>query len=303
MMNSSNPVGVVPLQYDAFKKRDPESFTTERIYAEIAEAGYAGIPAGPDSDESPETVLARLAAYGLKPAPAYLPCGEPWKPANRAPLVEKAKRFAEFAAGVGVSECFVDADGWGYHTRSGKTRPELAGRITSADGLSHAEFHHLSETLNAVGSAMRETGNVRACLHNHVGTIIESETELESILAITDPGVIFVGLDTGHLAWAGADVAGFVERYATRIAAIHLKDIHPEVRAKGVSEAWKYNTFAQNGLFAELGEGSIDFPRILNALKNASYEGWLLIETDVTTKATPVESLRVSREYLRKLGY
>ncbi len=301
-MSQSHLVGVVPLQYDAFKKRDPESFTTERIYTDIAEAGYVGIPAGPDSDESPEVVLARLAVYGLKPAPAYLPCGEPWKPGNQAPLVEKAKRFAEFAARCGVSECFVDADGWGYHTRSGKTRPELAGRITSA-GLSHTEFQHLADTLNAVGSAMQETGNVRACLHNHVGTIIESETELESILAITDPGVLFVGLDTGHLAWAGADVGGFVERYAARIAAIHLKDINPVIRTKGVSEAWKYNTFVQNGLFAELGEGSVDFARILQALKNANYKGWLLVETDVTTKATPVESLHVSRAYLRKLGY
>ncbi|MBC8137154.1 MAG: TIM barrel protein [Fibrella sp.] len=302
-MNTTNPVGVVPLQYDAFKKRDPETYTAERIYTEIADAGYVGVPVGPYSGESPETVTAKLATFGLKPAPAYLAGGEPWKPANRAPLVEKAKRFAEFAAGVFVSECFIDADGWGYHTKSGKTRPELAGRITSADGLGTEELKHLAETLNAVGSAMLATGNVRACLHNHVGTVIESETEFENILAMTDPDTLFVGLDTGHLAWAGADVAVFVERYAPRIAAIHLKDIHPGVRTKGVTEGWKYSTFAQNGLFAELGEGSVDFSRILAALRSANYGGWLLVETDVTTKATPAESLRVSREYLRKSGY
>lgn len=302
-MNTTNPVGVVPLQYDAFKKRDPEIYTAERIYAEIAEAGYVGVPVGPYSGETPGDVTAKLAAYGLKPAPAYLPAGEPWKPANRAPLVEKAKRFAEFAAGVSVSECFVDADGWGYHTKSGETRPELAGRITSADGISADELKHLADTLNAVGSAMLATGSVRACLHNHVGTVIESENELENVLALTDPDALFIGLDTGHLAWAGADVATFVERYAPRIAAIHLKDIHPGIRAKGVTEGWKYATFAQNGLFAELGEGSVDFGRIVAALRNADYSGWLLVETDVTTKATPAESLRISREYLRGLGH
>lgn len=302
-MNTPNPVGVVPLQYDAFKKRDPETYTTEHIYTEIVKAGYTGIPIGPYSGETPDTVLAKLTGYGLKATPAYLPGGEPWKPANRAPLVEKAKRFAEFAVAVSVSECFIDADGWGYHTKSGKTRPELAGRITAADGLSSDELKHLAETLNAVGSAMLATGNVRACLHNHVGTIIESENEFENILAMTDPNTLFIGLDTGHLAWAGADVAAFAERHAPRIGAIHLKDIHPGVRAKGVAEGWKYSTFTHNGLFAELGEGSVDFPRILTALKNANYPGWLLVETDVTTKATPEESLRISRDYLRNLGY
>jgi inosose dehydratase len=302
-MSTINPVGVVPLQYDAFKKRDPETYTTERIYSEIAEAGYVGVPVGPYTGESSEAATAKLAPFGLKPAPAYLAAGEPWKPTNRTPLVEKAKRFAEFASGVGVSECLIDADGWGYHTKSGKTRPEIAGRVASADGLSNDELKHLAETLNAVGAAMLATGNVRACLHNHVGTVVESETEFENVLAMTDPDTLFVGLDTGHLAWAGADVAAFTERHAARIGAIHLKDIHPGVRTKGVSEGWKYSTFTQNGLFAELGEGFIDFPRILETLRSANYSGWLLVETDVTMKPTPRESLIVSREYLRKLGF
>ncbi|MBC8140166.1 MAG: TIM barrel protein [Armatimonadetes bacterium] len=301
--NVKNPVGVVPLQYDAFRKSDPETYTPERILTEIAESGYAGVPAAPYSGETPAETLAHLARFGLVAAPGYLAAGEPWKRANLAPLVEKAKRFAAFAAAVNVSECFLDADGWGYYTASGKTRPEIAGRVTAADGLSGDEFAVLADTLNAVGAAMRKTGNVRACLHNHVGTVLESQAELENILAITDPEAVFIGLDTGHLAWAGADVPGFVERHAARIAAIHLKDIYQNVRQKGVAEHWKYATFTQNGLFAEPGAGAVDFPRVLSALRGADYAGWLLVETDVTTRATPGESLRVSREYLRGLGY
>ena len=302
-MSTQNPVGCVPLQYDAFKKRDPEYYTPEQIYTEIAEAGYVGIPAGPYSGEQPEAVTMHLAQFQLKPAPAYLPGGEPWKPGNKAALVEKAKRFADFARGVGVSECFVDSDGWGYHTKSGYTRPELAGRITAADGLSADEYNYLADNFNAIGQAMRDTGNVRACLHNHVGTVIETEEEFERILELTDPNLLFVGIDTGHLAWAGSDPAAFVARHASRVAGIHLKDIDPRVRANGVAEGWKYATFTQNGLFAELGEGTVDFAAILNSLKDAGYNGWLMVETDVTTKATPKESLVKSREFLRSLGY
>lgn len=301
--NSTNPVGCVPLQYDAFKKRDPETYTAAHIYREVAAAGYSGVPAGPYSTDDPQAVVAELAGYGLLPAPAYMPGGEPWKPANRAAMAEKARRFAAFAAAVGVQECFVDSDGWGYHTKTGQTRPEIAGRVTDADGLTDDEFKHLAETLNAVGEAMRAEGGVRACLHNHVGTVIETETEYERILAMTDPATLWAGLDTGHLAWAGGDVEAFVERHATRIAGVHLKDIHRVVRERGVSEGWKYGTFTANGLFAELGEGMIDFGRVLRTLSGTGYAGWLLVETDVTTKPTPRESLETSRAALRTLGY
>jgi len=51
-----------------------------------------------------------------------------------------------------------------------------------------------------------------------------------------------------------------------------------------------------------LGEGFVDFPAVLEILEDVSYEGWVIVETDVTQKATPLESAVISRDYLKSIG-
>jgi len=65
---------------------------------------------------------------------------------------------------------------------------------------------------------------------------------------------------------------------------------------------WDYGTFATTGNFAELGEGSVDFPVIFAILRDAGFAGWVIAETDVTQKPTALESATISRAYLRSLG-
>jgi len=55
-------------------------------------------------------------------------------------------------------------------------------------------------------------------------------------------------------------------------------------------------------VFAEIGDGDINFPAVFSLLKAASFSGWIVVETDVITRPTPEDSHRVSREYLKSLG-
>jgi inosose dehydratase len=113
---------------------------------------------------------------------------------------------------------------------------------------------------------------------------------------------VFLGLDTGHLAWAGDDAAEVVRQYGDRVLTLHLKDVYPAVRAEGRAAEWDYRTFTDHGIFAELGEGCIDFPAILEDLRGRDFSGWLIVETDVTTKGSALESAVISRDYLRSIG-
>ena len=72
--------------------------------------------------------------------------------------------------------------------------------------------------------------------------------------------LVFQGPDIGHLAWAGADVAQFCRDYAKDIKTVHVKDINPDVLKEGVEKEWTYGEFSDAGIFAELGEGMVDFP-------------------------------------------
>ena len=53
------------------------------------------------------------------------------------------------------------------------------------------------------------------------------------------------------------------------------------------------------------GEGARDtrpLPAQMASLREANFSGWLITETDVTQKATPLESVTISRDYLRQFG-
>ncbi len=300
-MNLQISVGCVPLTWGKWKREAPAEWPEERILREVAQAGFEGVSSGPREGKSALEVADFLGELGLKPAPGYLG-GEFWKPESLQAGLERARRQAEFAQQVGVGELFVAPTGGDYRSRaSGQTRRQLAGRVGPDDGLTNEEYATLAQTLNQIGRATLEFG-VRLCLHNHVGQVIETREEVDRLMPMLGADTVFLGPDTGHLAWAGADVTQFFRDYAPRIKSVHLKEINPEVHRRGVEIGWDYPTFAQNGIFAELGEGATDFPRLFELLNEVNFRGWVLSETDVTQKTSALESATLSRHYLRSLG-
>lgn len=279
---------------------DHKHFSTDQILAEIARAGYAGAPAGP-SGETPEALLGQYTSHRLLPAPGYYG-GNFWLAEERTRILADAHRFGAFAKAVGVGEVYVAPNGFdSYTTRRGLTRTQIAGNVSADDMMPDDEFKQFAETLNAFGAATLAYG-VRACFHNHVGSTVESEAEIERLLELTDPSLVFLGPDTGHLAWAGVDPVAFFRRHSNRIKTAHLKDVSERVRQQGVAAGWNYGQFTANGIFNELGQGDVDIPAILELLQAADFSGWLIVETDVTQRPTALESAQVSREYLASLG-
>jgi inosose dehydratase len=274
----------------------------EQVLSEIAQAGYEGVPASSRGGRSPEETLALLDQYGLKPAPGYLGASF-WDKEQEAEILERAEALAEFGQGVGLTELYVAAGGFeGYVGRRGKNRREVAGHVGRADMMTDAEFAQFAATLNKVGEITLAKG-VRSCFHNHVGSTIETREEIDRLFSLVDRSLVFQGPDIGHLAWAGVDPVAFCRDYADDIKTMHIKDIDPEVLARGVAAEWDYGTFSDNGIFIELGEGMVDFPAIFRILEGADYDGWIIVETDVTQKPSALESATISREYLKSIGY
>jgi inosose dehydratase len=272
----------------------------EQVLAEIAQAGYDGAPAGPREGRSAEETVALYKEYGLKPAPGYLGA-DFWRADKAEEILNRATSLARFMKQVGCTEVYVAASGFDHVTSRGLTRRDTAGHVKPEDALSEAEYRQFAKALNQVGEATLKEG-VRSCFHNHVGTPIETRAEIDKLFSLVDRSVVFMGPDTGHLAWGGVDVVEFCRDYAGSIKTMHLKDINPQVMAEGREKEWSYFTFSEHGVFAELGEGFIDFPAVLEILKGENFEGWLITETDVTMKATPLESVTISRNYLKSLG-
>jgi len=271
------------------------------VLADIAAAGYAGAPACPHAQRTPQETLALYASYGLRPAPGYF-AADFWKADEEAAILERARRFAAASVELGLGEMYVASRGFDRDVMpSGRTRAAASGHVTAADALSAVDFDRFVATLNRVGQITLAEG-VKSCFHNHVGSVIETGDEMERLLAAADPDVVFLGPDTGHLAWAGVDVLDFFRRHAARIKTVHVKDIDEAVRQKGVAQGWDYRTFSDHGIWAEVGHGVMDFPAIFQILDEVGFDGWIIVETDVTQLASPLESAQVSRAYLRSLG-
>jgi len=272
----------------------------EAALDDIARAGYEGAPMSPRNERTAADIRDLYANHGLVPAPGYFG-GNFWDPDQRADLLSRAQHLAAISQELGLTEIYVADGGFNAPTRSGRTRRQAVTNVQPDDKLTDAEFRQLTDTLQAVGETLLEKG-VRACFHNHAGTFVETEDEVERLLADTDPEVVFLGPDTGHLAWAGVDVIEFARRHASRIKTMHLKDIDLAVRAEGVVAGWDYSTYEQHAIWAEIGEGGVDFAALFEILDGADFAGWLIVETDVTQKASPLESATISRANLRKLG-
>lgn len=269
------------------------NYPREQVLAEIARAGYEGAPAGRSADGTAGATLELFARYGLKPAPGYLGL-EWWNSELRPRQLEQAAQQAAFARELGLTEIYVASN-------LTPERRALAGQVTEKTATPTAELHTLADLLNDVGRVTLEEG-VRVCFHNHVGSPVETRDEIDRLFAQVDPALVFQGADIGHLAWAGDDAVAFTRAYASRIKTLHLKDIAPTVRAQGVAQKWDYKGFSDHGIFAELGEGLVDFPGIFEVLKEAGFQGWIVVETDVTQKASALESATISRNYLKSIG-
>jgi inosose dehydratase len=272
----------------------------DQVLADIAQAGYAGAPWSASAGETPEQVRQRFDRAGLVPAPGYFG-GDFWDTKARADHLERARRHAGTAAALGLTEMYVAVGGFDRKAPSGRTRRQTAGHASPDEALTDDEFGRLTEGLDAIGRISLEEG-VRSCFHNHVGTFIETEDEIERLLAAVDADVLFLGPDTGHLAWAGVDVPAFTRRHAERIKTMHLKDVVAEVAEQGREGAWDYDTTQFEGVWTEIGEGDVDFAATLAALEQASFSGWLIVETDVTQKDSALESATICRQNLRALG-
>ena len=137
---------------------------------------------------------------------------------------------------------------------------------------------------------------LRVALHNHLGSIVESQEEVEEFLArCPGCGLVF---DTGHLAAAGGDCVEIVKKYPDRLVAMHLKDwlvTNPEIGL----DRWP-----ERGYFLELGAGNIglDNAAVMRALVEVGFDGWVHVEHDTHVQDS-LKELAISRRYLRDAGF
>jgi inosose dehydratase len=260
------------------------------MLSEMAESGYEGTEISYHFPTDIAGLKADLARHNLRAASTF----------HEVTLLDPTLHEAEVARVAPVADR-LQALGSDILILSDHTSPyrlKVAGRVAAdgSDGLSDAQWQALAAGLNRIGAYLRERG-MRAVFHPHVGTYIETRAEIDRLFSLTDPDLLGLCPDTGHLAYGGADPEAVFVDYAPRIWYVHLKDIDAAKLAQVREQGLDLSAAVQLGLFVPLGDGMVNMQRIFAALQQSNYDGWVIVEQDAP--AEPLWAAKRSRAYLR----
>lgn len=171
----------------------------------------------------------------------------------------------------------------------------------------------LAKNLNEVGKRTLEHG-VKFAVHPHAWTLIERKSEIDMILHMTDPTLVYVTLDTCHASVGGTDPTTFLRDYYSRVAHLHFKDTLPIwSAAKGWTGPAPTKEEARrtaralgvpvgpDPIYQRLGTGGVDFPAVIAVLRERGYDGWISLDfnaADMLPGVTIEQDMTAHRQYL-----
>lgn len=266
----------------------PPSF--EQMLTEMEQSGYEGTEISYNFPTDVAPLRADLQRHHLRAAATF----------HEVDLLDPSRHDDEIARVVPVADR-LQALGSDVLILSDHTTPhrlEVAGRVAAdgSDGLDEARWQALAAGLNRIGALLRDRG-MRAVYHPHVGTHVETRPEIDRLCTLTDPALLGLCPDTGHLAYAGADPEAVFVDYAPRVWYVHLKDVDRAKLEQVRAEHLDFAAAVRLGAFVPLGEGMVNMERIFGALRASDYDGWVIVEQDAPEN--PLAAAQQSRAYLR----
>ncbi|HLJ22159.1 MAG TPA: myo-inosose-2 dehydratase [Stellaceae bacterium] len=255
----------------------------ETCLAETREAGYAGIELGNKFPRESTVLRPILDRHGLALVSGWY-SGRLLE-RTAAEEIGAVEAHLRLLSDMG-SAVMVFAE------TTGSVAGARATPVTRRPRLTEAQWPVLAERLTGVADHLAKRG-VRMAYHHHMGTVIETEAEIDRLMASTGDSVGLL-LDTGHLTYAGADPAAVARCHIARLNHVHCKDVRPAVLAAMRRGDRSFLDSVVEGVFTVPGDGAVDFSAVLDILKAAQYRGWLVVEAEQDpAKAHPLTYARM----------
>ncbi|CAN5450148.1 sugar phosphate isomerase/epimerase [soil metagenome] len=108
------------------------------------------------------------------------------------------------------------------------------------------------------------------------GSVFRTEEDYKILLNGLDASVIRYTPDIGHIAKAGMDPAAIIRQYRELVNCVHYKDMY------------------QDGRWAQMGIGIIDFKNITEELKETGFEGWIILEDECDEAITDPDGVTLA---------
>ncbi|MCP4560495.1 MAG: myo-inosose-2 dehydratase [Bosea sp.] len=244
----------------------------ETCLAEAREAGFVGMELGHKFPREPKALKAALDPFGMA-------CISGWYSAEllKRDADEEMKHLRahlDLLKAMGSTVLVFAETSNAIH---GDRSKPLSQRPVMAAG----DWAQFGRRITEVAERTLAEG-VRLVYHHHMGTIVESEADIDAFMAATGEAAHLL-LDTGHATWGGADPVKLAERYRSRISHVHAKDVRKDVMEQARREDWSFldailGKGRELGVYTVPGDGMVDYPAVFKALPG--YSGWVVVEAE-----------------------
>jgi inosose dehydratase len=238
---------------------------------ETAKIGFDGIEKGHKFPQEPAALKAVLEPRGLR----YV---SGWHSLNLlVNSVEDEKRAMQPALdllkAMGSKVIIVCETSNAIHGDDGKA-------VNDRPKLPDSEWKFFGAGVEALAEFAAGQG-ISLVYHHHMGTIVESEDEIDKLMAHTGPHAKLL-LDTGHCLFGGGNPERAAKNHMARVGHIHAKNVRPDIAAQVRNEGLSFLEGVRRGVFTVPGdkEGGVSFPPVLKIAAEHSYDGWLVIEAE-----------------------
>lgn len=264
----------------------------EQCLAEGREAGFQGFELGNKFPRDAAVLRPILDGYGLSLVSGWYSAGLLER--SVAEEIEAVQPHLQLLKAMGCPVMVVAETTGCVHGACGtplSQRPTLESGQWAEFGRRMAEF----------GDYLRDQGTPLA-YHYHMGTVVETPDEIDRFAEVTGDSVGIL-LDTGHLTFAGGNPLDLIAKWGRRINHVHCKDVRADVLTRAKATDSSFLDAVIDGVFTVPGDGCVDFPAVLKALKDADYRGqWLVIEAEQDpAKAHPLTYVTKGRRHLSAL--
>ena len=274
-------IGISPIAWQNDDLPDlTANYTMEQALEESREIGYTGVERGQRMPKDTDGLKAYLDKYDIAL------CGG-W--CSGATLVNDFDaEVAQISAQVEQFKA-LNAPCIVYAECSNTIQGDQGTPVNDRPTLSRDEIKAYAEKLSEVAKWSTDQG-MPVAYHHHMGSIIESEDDVNWLMEYSDPAALRLTFDTGHLLFGGGDVMATLDRWGDRVHHVHFKDIRPDVVKDVRDNRRSFLDAVIAGAFTVPGDGCIDFHAVGKALKGMNYSGWIVVEAEQDpAKAPPKE--------------
>jgi inosose dehydratase len=208
--------------------------------------------------------------------------------------IEDCRQEARLLTALGASHLVLLPEGY----------TDLDGNITQPVDLDQDQWADLTGGMDQLAKVITDEFDVSLVFHPHADSHVGTQPEVERFLADTDPTLVNLCLDTGHISYCHGDNLELIRRYPERIGYVHLKQVDPTVLRRVDEEKLCFAEAVRLGAMTEPPNGIPAMQPLIDCLAGLDVDLFAIVEQDLypCERDVPFPIAKRTHEYLGACG-